>query len=737
MKKFAITSMMLLVLFLSLNLKVIAISSGEAYYIVTNPGADMSTEININWHSDIEGTFVEYTLATDTNFDNATRVDGQCSSFSVDNSLNFNGKTIISTGFNERNQCKVSITGLTPDTEYMYRVGKTTFSDNYYFKTGIGSAPFSFLYLTDPQYASSAGADVFNNLMTKALEIDDDIRFSVFSGDVVDRGGDLSQWDILFQKSNLKNMPISVIPGNHEYYDDSTTPVFFDATYFNGFYNNPDNGAIGVENSSYYFKYNNVLVVGLDSEAAVTPSLMTAQKEWFSNVMENNHAQYIVVFQHRSFYGSQYASVSPTQRMHWQPLFDKYGVDIVLSGHDHVYTRTVSIYDGVASNVDKQGTVYLIGGSAGKKYYSVIDQPDLFAHTFEKKSSVTIFSVDSAGLHLNTIGETGLTLDQVTIPAKRSATLSSNFDKDEFMNDVTIVADSTDRSKATFTWGSKGYGYVNSVKIVNEDDEEFGYDYINTNFLTSLELTDLDENAFINYTLKAEFKDGTSLSQPITLSTKLSYGTISNLYIDDTYSDNVTFNWFANLQNDQVWKYNVYVNDELYSLVPADQTSIQMNDLNTYHLNEIRLDALDNFGDVIFSDFIEYGEEAEAVDIAYNDEEIELTVGNNTTPLITITPNQSLDFVYSSSNENVATVDSNGKITAVSAGQSTITVVVEGRSDVTTSITVNVVEETNNDTPIIDEGVGKKGCSLFSSSMAGLSFLSLVGVTFIFRKRKY
>ncbi|MDD4076696.1 MAG: metallophosphoesterase family protein [Bacilli bacterium] len=374
MKKFIQFSAITILIFLLCFVKIKA-ASGDAYNIITNPGTDMSTEMNVSWHSDAETTYLQYTKVTDTNWAEAKTVGGEYELFSVADSVQYKNKNIITNGFTERYHFRANLTGLEPNTEYKYRVGTVPVqaTDIYYFKTGYGIMPFSFLFFTDPQYANASGASIFNNLVHKALEKDPNICLSVVSGDFVDRGGIIDQWNILFNQSSLRKMPFAVTPGNHEYYDASSTPQMYNNTYFKGFYNNPANGAPGVEGSSYYFKYNNVLFVSIDSEAAhMSGTDKAALKEWFSGVMERNQAQYIVVFMHRSFYGGQYGSVSPGLRADWQGLFDKYGVDLVLTGHDHIYRRTTRIYQGIESKLPYRGTTYLIGGSAGAKYYDLV-----------------------------------------------------------------------------------------------------------------------------------------------------------------------------------------------------------------------------------------------------------------------------------------------------------------------------------------------------------------------------
>ncbi|HNZ50206.1 MAG TPA: metallophosphoesterase family protein [Bacilli bacterium] len=666
----------------------------EAYYIVTNPGENMSTEMNINWHSDVEGSFLELTYGTDANFSQAQRFMGECRAFSYDASFSEGGKSFTTTGFSQRNVCQVSLRNLTPNTEYRYRVGKTSFSDSYKFKTASGLAPFSFLYLTDPQYYSDATAAIFNNFITQALTLDPDIRFSLFSGDVVDRGGKMEQWTMLFKQSNLRNMPIATTPGNHEYYDASSSPATYTNGFYNGFFNNPKNGAEVVKNTNYFFRYNNVLFISIDSEAAAKSSTaMEKQKTWFSEVIEANHAQYIIVFMHRSFYGSVYGSYSPVLRANWQGLFDKYGVDVVLTGHDHVYCRTAPIYQGVKSTDPHQGTVYIIGGAAGSKLtYSLVPNP-LFEAGFDKESSVTIFKVDSTGLHIKTINADNLIKDQVTIPAKRSATVTTNLDKQAYLQTITLKLDASDNTKATFNWGTKGYGHVNSVKLMDAKNQVIGYDYLNTNYLTSLPLSNLLPNSLYEYTLTVAFKDGTVLTKPLSLSTKLPYGKISNFDIDDEDLERTTLNWTAKLENDQIEKYEIWLNGSLLQTLDKDATSGLLTGINKYHVNEISFKAIDIFGDVVFTEVLTYGEEAEAVSLLYAYDELRMKPNESQIPELTVLPLQVLDLRFHSSNDAVATVDSFGQVRAIGVGEAIITASVYGRSDVWASFTVKVEEE--------------------------------------------
>jgi hypothetical protein len=729
MKKISIVFMFvfLLAFFVFADFRVQAAGS-EAYNIITNPAENMSSSININYHSDVDGSVVEFTKVSDTSYAESTKVNGECQAFSVPETQTYNEKSITSIGFTARKNCSVTLTNLDPDTEYKYRVGKTAFSGDYFFKTASNGDAFSFLYLTDPQYFNESTASTFNTLITKAKELDSDIRLSVFSGDIVDRAGDMSYWNYLFSRSNVKTMPFGAVPGNHEYYDGAG--VTFNATYFNGFMNNPKNGAEGIKNSSYFFKYNNVLFIGLDSEAASSSSaLLAAEKEWFGKVIESNFAQYIVVFMHRSFYGSIYADVSAAIRSNWQPLFDKYGVDLALTGHDHVYCRTGSIYNGVTSTDPNNGTVYLMGGSSGQKFYGLVPNASYptFEKTIETTSTAQIFKVTSTGLELNTVDLFGNIQDSVIIPAKRAPRNNTVFDKQQFFDSIKVETVG-DQSKAKVSWTFAGYTYLNSVKLIDESEQETGFDYIHTNKISSFEVTGLETNHIYNYTLKASFKDGSTLSRPVILSTKPSYGTIGNLRVDDPNEDAMALKWDAALQNDQIDKFRIYLDGVLFQELEETAVSTELS-LSRYQENVIRLDAVDVYGDIVYTETITYGTDTALVTIAPAEGNANLKVGEQKQLQITANPSMNLSYIYTSSDESVAAVDATGKITAKAEGTATIEVHAAFWKDVKTTVTVSVTKAEESVPP-------KKGCGSALDIIVP-AVMTLGAALFIFRRRRY
>src|SRR6185503_11028350 len=97
-------------------------------------------------------------------------------------------------------------------------------------------------------------------------------------------------------------------------------------------------------------------------------------------------------------------------RAGWQPIFDAHKVDIVFSGHDHLYERSRPIRgltgtDPVlaeatmddAAPVAESGTIYVVTGGAGAPLYDIDASCN---HTFvtEKTRNYAIVELDGRSM---------------------------------------------------------------------------------------------------------------------------------------------------------------------------------------------------------------------------------------------------------------------------------------------------------------------------------------------------
>ena len=99
-------------------------------------------------------------------------------------------------------------------------------------------------------------------------------------------------------------------------------------------------------------------------------SFDAAQLRWLEGALAGSKAQWKIAFFHHPIYSSGKTHGSDTKlRAQIEPLFVKYGVAAVLSGHDHIYVRINP----------QQGVQYFVCGIGGK----------LRSGNLDKKSSLT------------------------------------------------------------------------------------------------------------------------------------------------------------------------------------------------------------------------------------------------------------------------------------------------------------------------------------------------------------
>lgn len=257
----------------------------------------------------------------------------------------------------------VEFTDLKPNTRYTYRVGDgSNWSPWTDFTTAAaGFEPFSFIYYGDAQnYLDSAVPRVFRQAFADRPQA----KVIVNAGDLIDSANSEQQWGQWYQAGGFINSQINNIsvPGNHEYSNGLST-------FWRPQFPYPDNGPGNPElkQTVYRVDYQGVRFIGLDSNHQSNATLMAAQTAWLEDQLKNNPNKWTVVTFHHPVYSTTGTRNNTQVRNQWAPLFEKYGVDLVLQGHDHSYGRgnqqaarkSVTVHDGV---------VYVVSVSGGKMY---------------------------------------------------------------------------------------------------------------------------------------------------------------------------------------------------------------------------------------------------------------------------------------------------------------------------------------------------------------------------------
>lgn len=110
--------------------------------------------------------------------------------------------------------------------------------------------------------------------------------------------------------------------------------------------------ALGMPDRWYARDLGDVLVIALDSTQPDNPD----QIAWLENVLSTaNHAWKIVTMHHAPYSAGYHGSDLPTRHA-FSPLFEAYGVQLVLTGHEHDYQRSVPI----------DGVTYIVSGAGAK-----------------------------------------------------------------------------------------------------------------------------------------------------------------------------------------------------------------------------------------------------------------------------------------------------------------------------------------------------------------------------------
>jgi hypothetical protein len=545
-----------------------------------------------------------------------------------------------------------------------------------------------------------------------------DLEFALYSGDVTAYGAYYDQWQGFYGFTGAKEMMFAISPGNHDYYDvidgKATTT---NSGFFNAVTNNPDNGAAGVKGTSYYFTYGNALFISIDSEDAYMNSLhLKNLKTWFQDVVRNNPKDFIIAYCHKPFYTGNGGSPTQTNfiKTNFQPLFDEAGVDLVLTGDNHILARTYPMYKDAVTNYD--GTVYVVGPQLGDRAVEPGTVPSYIEFTAGGKiDGGTIVSVGKNAINLKTFQTDGTILDTFTIPSK-----SLTINKEQYANSMILESDSVDISKATLRYMYQGAGRINTIRILQDKTtilQEYYYPAGNKIDIASLP-TDV---GFLNLTVETTFRTGDVVKKDFVIENEaLSWGTVENLRFSEDEFGEVSLSWDGSINADKAERIEISVNSTLIKTLPITAKTFKFFQLNPYHENTVNFRVFSSEDTVKYEQTLMYGEEAAPVTVDYSEDSLELKIGETADPTVTVTPEIDISLEYHSSDESVATVNENGMITAVGEGTCTITVNGVRRWDVNSTITVTVKP-------------AAKGC--FNSG--AILNLGLLGLVFLFRRRRF
>jgi hypothetical protein len=246
----------------------------------------------------------------------------------------------------------VGLTGLSPGTQYVYRVGRDeAWSEPLSFSTSNDPDDFTFLYLGDVQ----EGYAQWGSMVERIYEENPEIRFALLGGDLTNEGDDTDEWGEFLNAATgvFSRIPVMPAKGNHD------QDLFFE------FFALPENGPQTINGAFYSFDYGEAHFVVLDTSNVITDDV----KQWLQEDLQNTDQKWrFAVFHHPAYQEfDDNKTIDDAIREHWVPILEQYHVDMVFVGHQHVYMRTYPIFQDIVQS-DAYGIVYVMGNSGSKQY---------------------------------------------------------------------------------------------------------------------------------------------------------------------------------------------------------------------------------------------------------------------------------------------------------------------------------------------------------------------------------
>jgi len=304
---------------------------------------------------------------------------------------------------------KAVMGGLAENTAYSYRVGNATsgWSATETFRTHDFDGDYNFLFFGDPQIGASGDVARDQAGWTDTLRVaeqtypDAEMLFS--AGDQVESAGSEAQYAAYLAPEQITSIPTAPVIGNHD----------VGSKAYEQHYSVPNNDATSGAGSAtssggdYWYIYKDVLFVVLNSNNGDTAS----HNAFMTRVVAEQGAN--VKWKVLAFHHSIYSVASHTNdtqiialRNALPTMISNLDFDLVLQGHDHSYTRSYLIKDGVVANAAEQQAapvveakdgevLYVTANSAsGSKYYAVKAPNAPFASVINQENVRNYSNID-------------------------------------------------------------------------------------------------------------------------------------------------------------------------------------------------------------------------------------------------------------------------------------------------------------------------------------------------------
>lgn len=129
------------------------------------------------------------------------------------------------------------------------------------------------------------------------------------------------------------------------------------------------------------------------------------QLKWLEKELQASGSDWKIPYFHHPLYTTATRGPTLEARAALEPLFEKYGVDVVFTGHEHVYERIHP----------QKGIYYFVAGGAAKLRAGDLRKSPLTAVGFDRDRSFMLVEISGDELYFQAVSRTGATVDSGVI----------------------------------------------------------------------------------------------------------------------------------------------------------------------------------------------------------------------------------------------------------------------------------------------------------------------------------
>lgn len=354
---------------------------------------DNSTSFTVSWFTkySVTGTDIEI-VKENENFTGIATTDGITAAYEA--------STYSAPGFDvgefsilpyEREVIKhtVTVTGLTPDTDYKFTIGD--FNKGFTSEGKVSTAPdeggkFTFIHVSESAGYVPSHYENFGDTLHTANTLYSESDFVVHTGSIVKKPVNDDQWSFAIESAEdiFSSKRFVYSAGEKDKEGNFAISKYFSV----------NNAPEQLSDSGVYYSYDYAdahFIVLNTNNLTSGEALSLEQSNWLRQDLSDSTKIWNILVMNKSIYGGEASEALKTQLL---SLMEEFDIDLILQGSENIYVRTDYIngdkkadYSTKEITVDSEdyeafcdtkGTVAVISGATGTEFGGTLPEGDIF-----------------------------------------------------------------------------------------------------------------------------------------------------------------------------------------------------------------------------------------------------------------------------------------------------------------------------------------------------------------------